>query len=88
MTALFEMFAPAAALGALAVALWWLRKRVPPSFRLSARRKPEFLKPVQRLQLTPSHSLHLVRYGNRAMLIAVGPSGARLMDTTEWREDC
>jgi len=62
--------AVAVVLGLLGVALWWLRRRgfaTPlPGRRLSGRR----LEAVERLSIGPQHSLHLVRLGQRALLVS------------------
>lgn len=41
---------------------------------------------VQRLPLTPQHSLHLVRLAGHAVLVAVSPGGCTAIDTFEWTE--
>ena len=70
-------------LALLAGVLWVLRNRGLASFRpgawknTSARR----LQVIERLPLTPSHSLHLVRVADRVLLIGVAPSGCTLLDT-------
>jgi flagellar biogenesis protein FliO len=38
------------------------------------------MRTIERLTLTPQHSLHLVSVGGRAMLIAVSPGGCSLLD--------
>lgn len=41
------------------------------------------LEVIERLPLTPSHSLHLVRVADRTLLIAVAPSGCSILDTSK-----
>jgi flagellar biogenesis protein FliO len=80
-----QMLAVAAVLGLLLGGLAWLRRRgfALPAAR-SAARRPRHLEPVDRLALTPQHSLHLVRMGGRALLVGRSPSGITLLATDEW----
>ena len=39
---------------------------------------------VERLLLTPQHSLHLVRVGNRVLLLAVWPGGCSVLEGNGW----
>ena len=75
-----EYFQPlaavAAVLGGLAAALWWLRRRGWAG-RLPARKKK--LECVERLALSPQHSLHLVRAAGRLMLVSSSPGGCALI---------
>ena len=50
-------------------------------------RRPRRLEMLDRLSLTPQHSLHLVRLGNRTILLGRSPSGLALLDTAEGRSD-
>ena len=43
---------------------------------------------VQRLALTPQHSLHLVRVADRAMLLGVSPSGCTCLQSFSWSDIC
>ncbi len=45
---------------------------------------PRSLELVDRLALTPQHSLHYVRLGSRAILIGRSPGGLTLLDNSEW----
>jgi flagellar biogenesis protein FliO len=49
--------------------------------------KGRALEQVDRLALTPQHSLHLVRLGGRALLIGRSPAGIALLDSSEWRAE-
>ncbi len=65
----------------LAVALrWWAaRPRLPmPGVR---RRGPRRLEALDRLPLSAQHTLHLVRVGDRALLIGVHPGGCSLLES-------
>ena len=80
-----QLAAVFAVLGALGGMVWWLRRRGPlerPAFRKSAGRRLESL---ERLPLGPQQTLHLVRVGSRALLVAATPSGCALLDNVEVR---
>ena len=70
-------------LALLAGLLWVLRNRGVVAFRRSGWKtsSPRRLQVIERLPLTPSHSLHLVRVADRVLLIGVAPSGCTLLDT-------
>ena len=69
-------------LGLLGGALWWLRGKGLAQFavRDPRRRQDQSMKVVERLALTPQHSLHLVRVAERTMLVAASPGGCSLLD--------
>jgi flagellar biosynthetic protein FliO len=80
-----QVGAVGAVLGALGVMAWWLRRRGTlehPSFRKSSGRRLESL---ERLPLGPQQTLHLVRMGSRALLVAATPSGCALLHSVEVR---
>lgn len=83
MDLLQPLAAIALVLGLLAAALVLLRKRGAASFRFpgmqgSPQRRLEV---VERVALGPQHSLHLVRVGERCLLIGTAPSSCQLLDT-------
>jgi flagellar biosynthetic protein FliO len=85
MESLQQMLAVLFVLGLLGGSLWWLRRRGLASFAARPRRKNVgALQSVERLALSPGHSLHLVRVADRAILIAASPSGCRVMETLPW----
>jgi flagellar biogenesis protein FliO len=67
-------------LGLLGATLWWLRRRgfggLPP-----AGRGARLLQPLERLPLSPQHSLHLVRLGETVVLLACSPAGCAVVQT-------
>ncbi len=77
-----QLLAVSAVLGLLAAALLWLRRAGPGVWRARAANGRR-LEIVERLPLTPQHSLHLVRLCGRDMLIATTPSGCSLLDSGE-----
>ena len=81
-----EIAAVAAVLGLLAASLWWLRRRgfaAMTPVRRGAGRRMECL---ERLPLGPQHTLHLIRLGEKALLVACSPSGCALMESLPYRE--
>jgi flagellar biogenesis protein FliO len=70
-------------LGILAGTLWWLRRKGLAQFALKpgSAGRTRHMKVVERLTLTPQHSLHLVRVGSRTVLIAASPSRCALLDS-------
>lgn len=74
-----QMTAVAGVLCLLAATLWWLRRRgmvrVFPAGKPSARQ----MECLERLQLGPQHTLHLVRLGDTALLVASSPGGCALV---------
>jgi flagellar biosynthetic protein FliO len=72
-------------LAVLAGLLWMLRTRGMASFRLGGRASgsAKRLQVIERLPLTASHSLHLVRMADRVLLIGVAPSGCTLLDASK-----
>jgi flagellar biogenesis protein FliO len=81
-----QLLAVAAVLALTLASLAWLRRRgwlrlAGPGARAG---KLRHLEPVDRLALTPQHSLHLVRMGRRLLLVGRSPSGITLLDSAEW----
>jgi flagellar biogenesis protein FliO len=61
--------------------LWWLRRKGVAQFALNraAAGKRKSIQVVERLALTPQHSLHLVKLEDRTMLIAASPGGCSIL---------
>jgi flagellar biogenesis protein FliO len=82
MDAIQQTGAVAGVLTLLFVTLWWLKRRgftgVPSLAGRAAGRRLECL---ERLALGPQHTLHLVRIGSGALLIASSPAGCAVMHT-------
>ena len=49
--------------------------------------KQRLLQSIERLPLTPQHSLHLVRVEDRTVLVAVSPSGCSLLEPTRFESN-
>ncbi|MBI1791503.1 MAG: flagellar biosynthetic protein FliO [Acidobacteria bacterium] len=73
-----------AVLGLLCAAIWILRRKGYARIHMSAGRggRKRSLEAVERLPLTPQHSLHLVRVAGRLILVGVSPAGCNLLQTT------
>ncbi len=67
----------------LAATLWLLRRKGLATVNtvLAKRSKQKFMQVVERAPLTANHSLHLVRIGDRIILIGVSPSGCQGIDS-------
>ena len=86
MELLQQLAAAGAVIGLLAASLWWLRRRgVAPAWR-PRRGAGRRLQAVERLPLSPQHSLHLVRMGQRALVLACSPAGCTLLAERSWQE--
>lgn len=91
----FQQFAAViGVLGLLLAALWWLKQRGYASgsafaggrligrFRSSSGNRT--MQAIERLPLSATHSLHLVRVADRAILIATSPAGCQVVESHPW----
>ena len=84
---LLQQFAPVGAVIALlAACLWWLRRRGIAAVLRPRRRAGRRLQSVERLPLGPQHTLHLVRMGERALIVGCSPAGCALLAERAWHE--
>ena len=69
-------------LGLLGGTLWWLRRRgmVYWGARAAAGGRSKRLRAIERLPLTPQHSLHVVEVEGRTVLIATSPGGCSILE--------
>ena len=69
-------------LGLLILVVWILRRRNLVQFRArsSRGRRRRVLESLERLPLSPQHSLHLVRIGDRMVVLAAHSGGCTLLD--------
>lgn len=82
-----QMLGVVTVLALLAGTLWWLRRRGIASVVTLARRgQSDIVQHVQRLPLSPTHSLHLIRVSGRAILLACSPSGCQLLESAPWSD--
>ena len=82
-----QFAAVVAVLGLAAASSWWWRRRgfagaLAPRKAVGRRR----LESAGRLPLGPQQTLHLVRLGERALLVASSPSQCVLLEAVPWRE--
>jgi flagellar biogenesis protein FliO len=82
MEAIQQVIAVLFVLGLLGGTLYWLRKKGVATFAGKGLGRPanRQMQSIERLTLTPQHSLHLVGFAGRTLLIAVSPGGCSLLD--------
>jgi flagellar biogenesis protein FliO len=78
MDLLQQGFALLAVFGLLGTALWFLKGRK--SLNLRGARRMQI---VERIALTPQHTLCLVKVGDRLMMIGTAPSNCQLIESIE-----
>jgi flagellar biogenesis protein FliO len=73
-------------LGLLGGTLFWLRSKGMARFTGAGFRRPSGrrMQSLERLPLTPQHSLHLIRVDGKVLLIGVSPGGCSVVDGTNW----
>lgn len=76
-----EVLAVVLVLAALAGALWALRRNGRAGWGGFRRKPAGRLEPLERVALSPHHALHLVRFGDRMLLIAAHAGGCTLLET-------
>ncbi|HZU27420.1 MAG TPA: flagellar biosynthetic protein FliO [Bryobacteraceae bacterium] len=79
-----QMLVVFAVLGGLIALLWLLRRKGLAQVSLPARkraRKGRELELLERLPLTATHSLHLVRAGKTVLLVGLSPSSCQALAT-------
>jgi flagellar biosynthetic protein FliO len=82
-----QMLAVVVVFAALGGALWALRRNGSARWTGLRRKRTGYLQPIERVALSPHHSLHLVRFGDRALLLSAHAGGCTLLDSAPWR-DC
>ncbi len=80
MELLQQSFALVAVFGLLGVAVWFIKTKQQPSLKIRGERRMQV---VERIVLTPQHTLCLVRVGERLIMIGTAPSSCQLMETIE-----
>jgi flagellar biosynthetic protein FliO len=78
-----QLLAVFVVLGLLCGSLWFLKRKgwVRTSLRRPARPGQPRLEVLDRLALTPQHSLHLVRLADRTLLVGLSPQGCNLLES-------
>ena len=64
----------------LAAVLFWLRKKGFAQAAVTLRRRGGTMRVVERVHLTPQHSLHLVSLGDRNILVAASPANCQILE--------
>jgi flagellar biogenesis protein FliO len=94
MDVFYQSLAILAVFALLAFILWWLKKKgavqmgtfLPSRWTgPRARGGERLLERVDGLQLSPTHSLNLIRMADRAILIGISPSGFCLVESSPWK---
>jgi flagellar biogenesis protein FliO len=81
MVELGQMAAVGGVLTLLALTLLFLRRRGIAGIRPARKGTARRLECLERLALGPHHTLHLVRMGDRSLLVASSPGGCSLVET-------
>jgi hypothetical protein len=82
-----QTLAVLAVFGVLGGSLWWLRGRGFARFAIGVPKKSQgVLSQIERLPLSATHSLHLVRMADRAILIASWPGGCQAIESSAWNQ--
>jgi flagellar biogenesis protein FliO len=68
--------------GLLGTALWFVKTRQSPNLRARGERRMQVL---ERVALTPQHTLCLVKVNDRLVMIGTAPSSCQLIQTVEDR---
>ena len=86
-----QLLAVIAVFSLLGITMWWLKKKgllqVPSSSYASIKsgRPRGILQRVETVRLSPTHSLNLVRMGDRAVLIGTSSAGFYLVESSSWK---
>jgi hypothetical protein len=86
-----QLLAVIAVFSLLGITMWWLKKKgllqVPSSSYASIKsgRPRGILHRVETVRLSPTHSLNLVRMGDRAVLIGTCSAGFYLVESSSWK---
>ena len=73
-------------LSLLGGALWVLRRRSGIGALTLSRPRDRRVECLERVALGPQHALHLVRLGDRGLLVASFPAGCALLRDCAWRD--
>lgn len=76
-----QVTAVAGVLTLLLAALWWLRRSGYAQVSRIRQPRSRRMERLERLALSPQHTLHLVRLGDTALVVAASPSGCSLIQS-------
>ena len=78
-----QLLAVALVLGALCALVWVMKRKGWARVRVRGSRDSQTqLEVIDRLVLTPNHSVHLIRLADRILLVGLSPNGCNLLETT------
>lgn len=79
-----QLLAVVMVLGILGAGLWVLKRKgfVRTTLRRAPRAGELRLEVLDRLPLTPQHSVHLIKIADRTILVGVSPGGCNLLEST------
>lgn len=78
-----QFFAVAVVLGLLCVLVWAMKRKGWARVRIRGSRDSQNrLEVIDRLVLTPHHSVHLIRMADRTLLVGLSPNGCNLLETS------
>jgi flagellar biosynthetic protein FliO len=85
MEVLQQLSLVAVVLGVLCGGLWVLKRKglARPMIRRARPDGQPRLEVIDRLVLTPHHSLHLVRLADRTLLVGLSPNGCNLLESAQ-----
>ena len=67
----------------MCVLVWAMKRKGWARVRNRGSRDPQTrLEVIDRLMLTPHHSVHLIRVADRTLLVGLSPNGCNLLETT------
>jgi flagellar biogenesis protein FliO len=66
----------------LAGAFFWLRKKGFVQAASALQRRGSRLRVIERVHLTPQHSIHLVSVGNKTLLVAASPGSCQILESS------
>jgi flagellar biogenesis protein FliO len=86
MESMQQIAAVVVVLGLFAAMLYWLRGKGLARFSVKGlgRGATRRMQSLERLPLTAQHSLHLVKIGERVLLVTVSPGGCSVVDGSGW----
>lgn len=83
MEMLQQLLAIGLVLGLLVLFVWMLKRRGFATVRTRPSQDPRTrMEVIDRLALTPQHSIHLIRMADRMLLVALSPQNCSLLETT------
>ena len=77
-----QLLAVAMVLGSLCALVWAMKRKGWARVRSHGARDSRRLEVIDRLVLTPHHSVHLIRVADRTLLVGLSPNGCNLLETT------